>query len=180
MSLLHTSAPFRRTQTTQPRVPVVLPLVQVRIDQDGALEITVDREPYHSDGPLSRDGLRYLLDQITGDLASPVKVEIHEPDGSVFTDFITREPQHEPHPHQVLRTPMASPPGEVSGDGFLPHEEVAVALIVAHQVASSRGTARLRLPPALLEGRPGAVVLLGRTSGAVAVSAGAHATDGVE
>lgn len=179
MSLLHTSAPYRRAQTSQPRVPVVLPLVQVGIDEDGALEITVDHEPYHSERPLRRDGLRYLLDQITGDLASPVKVEIHEPDGSVFTDFITPEPQRDTQPHQALRTRVASRPGEVSGDGFLPHEEVAVAVIVAHQVASSKGTARLRLPPALLDGRPGAVVLLGQTSGAIATSS-SSVTDGAE
>ena len=47
-----------------------------------------------------------------------------------------------------------------------------MAVVVAHQVASTDGTARLRLPPALLEAHPGLVVLMGKRSGAVAVSGG--------
>jgi hypothetical protein len=64
-------------------------------------------------------------------------------------------------------------PGEVGGAGFLPDEPVAVAVVVAHQVAGADGTARLRLPPALLADRPGVVFLLGRTSGTVAMNAAA-------
>ncbi len=62
--------------------------------------------------------------------------------------------------------------GEVTDDGLLPDEEVAVAVVVAHQVASTDGTARLRLPPALLESHPGLVVFVGKRSGTVMVSGG--------
>lgn len=67
----------------------------------------------------------------------------------------------------------ATSAGELSGDGFLPNEEVAVAVVVAHQVASTDGTARLRLPPALLEAHPGLVVFMGQESGTVIFSGGA-------
>jgi hypothetical protein len=69
--------------------------------------------------------------------------------------------------------PVSLSPGEIGGGGFFPDEEVAVAVVVAHQVAGSDGTARLRLPPALLAERPGVVFLLGRTSGTVAVNGAA-------
>lgn len=44
-----------------------------------------------------------------------------------------------------------------------------MCVVIARQVADDDGTARLRLPPALLEAHP-RVVLLGRTSGVVALS----------
>jgi len=172
MSLLHAPAPYRRDQAAKLRVPVVLPLVVVRVNKDGLLDITVDREPYDTDGPLTREELHRLLDTIAGDLASPVKVEIHELDESVFTDFITLEPKRAVQPAEPVRTSVSASTGEVSGDGFLPDEEVAVAVVIAHQVANADGIARLRLPPALLAGRPGVVVLVGQSSGTIAVSGG--------
>lgn len=57
MSLDHAPAPHRRDRTGQVRVPVVLPQVDVRIDPDGLLDITVDREPHTADTPLTRDDL---------------------------------------------------------------------------------------------------------------------------
>ena len=173
MSLLHAPAPYRRDQVAHFRVPVVLPQVVVRVNKDGMLDITVDREPYDTDVPLTRDELHRLLNTIAGNLASPLKVEIHEPDGSVFTDFITLEPEPAAQPAKPVRSSVSASTGEVSGDGFLPDEEVAVAVVVAHQVANADGIAGLRLPPALLAGRPGVVVLLGRSSGTIAVSGGA-------
>ena len=174
MSLLRASAPYSHDQSVHLRVPVVLPLVQVRIDANGQLDIIVDRMPYDTGTSLTRSDLHAVLDTIAGDLASPVKVEIREPDDSIFTDIITPDPQHGPHhdasPQQAARASLSSSPGEVAGDGFLPNEEVAVAVVVAHQIASPDGTARLRLPAALLAGRPGIVVLMGRTSGTFAVS----------
>ena len=173
MSLLHAPAPYRRDQPAHLRVPVVLPLVVVRVNKDGLLDITVDREPYDTDGPLTRDELHRLLNTIAGNLASPVKVEIHELDESVFTDFITLELEPAAQPAKPVRTRVSTSTGEVSGDGFLPDEEVAVAVVVAHQVTNADGIARLRLPPALLAGRPGVVVLVGQSSGKIAVSDGA-------
>ena len=180
MSLLRASAPYRRDQPTQLRVPVVLPLVQVRIDADGQLDIIVDHVSYDTGAALTRSDLHRVLDTIAGDLASPVKVEIREPDDSIFTDIITPGRQQDPQPgpqytaqpQQTAWASLSSSLGEIAGGGFLPNEEVAVAVVVAHQVASPDGTARLRLPAALLAGRPGIVVLMGQTSGAITVSAG--------
>lgn len=169
MSVLHASGPYRRGGPTRPHVPVVLPLVQVRFDDEGHLHIAVDHEPYETDPPVTRQSLRQVLDEIMAELVSPVKVEIHEPDDAVFTDIITSGTERDAQPQPVTST-MPSVPGEVAGGGFLADEEVAIAVVVAHQIANRDGTARLQLPVALFAGRSGAVVLLGRTSGTVAVS----------
>ena len=102
-----------------------------------------------------------------------MKVEIHELDEPVFTDFITLKPEPAAQPAKPVRPRFSASTSEVSGDGFLPDEEVAVAVVVAHQLANADGIARLRLPPALLAGRPGVVVLVGQSSGTIAVSGGA-------
>ena len=108
---------------------------------------------------------------IAGDLGTAVRVEVREEDKSTFTDIVTpeRPKLRMIKPEREATTTI----GEVAGGGFLPDEEVAVAVVVAHQVASDDGTARLRLPPALLEAHPGLVVFMGKRSGTVLVSGGA-------
>jgi len=70
----------------------------------------------------------------------------------------------------VSRKVLASAFG-ISGDGFAAGEQVEVCVVVARQVAADDGSAQLRLPPALLASHPD-VVLVGRTSGAIALSGG--------
>lgn len=171
MSLINAAAPYRRDDRQTVRVPVVMPLVEVDVDDQGYLTVTLDREPYSADRSLTRTDLRRVVDDIAADLDTPVRVEVREADQSSFTDIVTpRRPQVQVVAPARRATPLV---GEVAGDGFLPNEEVAVAVVVAHQVANTDGTARLRLPPALLEAHPGLVVLMGKKSGTVMVSGGA-------
>lgn len=171
MTMLGTTEP-RRRQPIGRRVPVVLPVVEARVDEDGRLEVFVDHHLYPAASPLTRKDLPRVLGEITERLASPVRVEVHEADGNVFTDIATPDAAIRPRRAVAEETSLHLSPGEVGGVGFAPDEEVAVAVVVAHQVAESDGSTRLRLPPALLADRPGLVVLLGRTSGAIAVSGG--------
>ena len=171
MSMINASAPYRREDRSTMRVPVVMPLVEVTVDEEGFLAVLLDREPYSADGALQRDDLKRLLDDIATDLGTPIRVEVHEADDSTFTDIVAPD-----RPKLRMVKPAERPAtaiGEVAGSGFLPNEEVAVAVVVARQVAGTDGTARLRLPPALLEAHPGLVVLMGQTSGTVTVSGGA-------
>jgi hypothetical protein len=171
MSMLNAAAPYRREERQAMRVPVVMPLVEVDVDKKGYLTVTLDREPYAADGSLTRDDLKRVLDDIAADLGTAVRVEVREADKSTFTDIVTPE-----RPKLQVIKPMREATtsiGEVAGEGFLPNEEVAVAVVVAHQVASTAGTTRLRLPPALLEAHPGLVVFMGKRSGTVIVSGGA-------
>ena len=154
------------------RVPVVMPLVEVTVDTDGNLAVTLDREPYSADRALQRDDLQRLIDDIASDLATPVRVEVHEVDGSTFTDIVTPQPRPaDSATKQVQRRALASAFG-ISGCGFTAGETVEVCVVVARRVADDEGTAQLRLPPAVLAEHPD-VVLVGRTSGAVTVSQGA-------
>lgn len=189
MSLLNPATAYRRS-TNRPRIPVVLPLVRVDVDKDGLLDVTVDEFPFPSqdtggESQMSRAGLRPLLDQIATEHDSALRVEIHEPDGKVFTDF------HTPDPTPSNSTPIAtvtSPAhiedasgrrttltakigsGEVIGTGFADGEEIAVAVVIYRQQAKADGTIELNLPVALLERHSADVVLLGATSGSVNVT----------
>jgi hypothetical protein len=170
MSMLNAAASYRREDRSALRVPVVMPLIDVRVDMEGLLTVTVDREPYSTVGALQRDDLKRVLDDIAADLGTPIRVEVQEADDSTFTDIVTPEP-----PNLRVLKPTQQPStsvGEVAGEGFLPLEEVAIAVIVAHQSANSDGTARFRLPPALLEAQSVRVVLMGQKSGTVTVSGG--------
>jgi hypothetical protein len=172
MSMLNSAAAYRRDERSTIRVPVVMPLVEVTVDTDGYLAVTLDREPYSADGALQRDDLQRLVDGIASDLASSVRVEVHEVDGSTFTDIVTPEPRPaNPSTKRVQGNALASAFG-ISGGGFTAGETVEVCVVVARRVADDQGTARLRLPPAVQADHPN-VVLVGRTSGAVALSQGA-------
>ncbi|CUR58151.1 conserved hypothetical protein [metagenome] len=168
MSMINAAATYRRDDRSTMRVPVVMPLVEVTIDKEGFLSVQLDREPYSADGTLQRDDLKGVLEDIAADLGTPIRVEVHEADDSTFTDIMTPD-----RPKLRAVRPATASIGEVTGDGFLPNEDVAIAVVVAHQVASTDGTARLRLPPALLEAHPGLVILMGQKSGTVMVSGGA-------
>jgi hypothetical protein len=170
MSMLNSAAPYRRDDRSTLRVPVVMPLVEVVVNEEGLLTVTLDREPYSADGALRREDLRRTLTDITADLRTPIRVEVREADGTTFTDIITpkqRDTERAPAARRVLASAFG-----ISGDGFTAGEEVKVCVVVARQVAADDGSTQLRLPPALLACHPD-VVLVGRISGAVALSGGA-------
>lgn len=170
MSMLNSAAPYRRDDRSTLRVPVVMPLVEVVVDEDGLLTVMLDREPYSADGALRREDLRRTLTDIAADLRTPIRVEVREADGTTFTDIITPK-QRDVEPAPAARRVLASAFG-ISGDGFTAGEEVEVCVVVARQVAADDGSTHLRLAPALLACHPD-VVLVGRTSGAIALSGGA-------
>jgi hypothetical protein len=175
VSLINAAAAYRRDNRSTLRVPVVMPLVEVTVDSTGDVSVLLDRDVYCADGGLQRDGLKGVLDDIAADLGTPIRVDVNEADGSRFTDIIapprpaTEHPRGETAPR--TRTALASAFG-ISGDGFTPGEQVDVCVVVARQIAEEDGTARLRLPPAVLADHP-SVLLVGRASGAVALSKGA-------
>lgn len=176
MSLLNPTSAYRRS-TSRPRIPVVLPLVCVTVDDTGSLSVTVDDEPLPNDASaLTREELRPLLDRIATEHGSALRVEVHEPDGKVFTDFHTPGPAAAPCPspepvahERSIRggQPLVSvQAGSVTGEGFQPGEEIVVAIVVHRTSINSNGTLDLRLPVALLDRTAGDVVLVGEQSGA--------------
>lgn len=176
----------RRAPWPEPeQTPVVLTHVIISVTETGALDVTVDGAPYpppQEGGTWTRSTFGALLDAITADRTIAVRVEVQESDGSVFTDIIRARrrttpppPKTDPEGQRGKRSKKAREPRlvEVTADGFVPGEDVAVAAIVSHTDATGTGAARTLLDAgqlgSLLRDGTGEVVLFGRVSGATHV-----------
>lgn len=155
-----------------PVVPVVLPHVVMTVAEDGRMTVTVDGTPHEPEPfapPWRRDSFAQVLDQLTEQRRSPVRVEVREADGTVFTDIITPSKQRRrPGPEPA----SAAAPALVvlHGEGFVPGEDVAVAVVIAHGDAAPDGTMRGLLTPEQIAASPTReVILLGRVSGALTI-----------
>ncbi|SDH21073.1 hypothetical protein [Microbacterium pygmaeum] len=188
MSTIHAARPAIDAIT----VPAVLPVIAMTIAADGTMTVAVDEVPYEPPRfgpPWVRSSFATVIDSVLEERGSPVRVLVYEADGTVFTDLVTRplqttlDPYAEPaHREEVVETPVAqglvdaapfvAPPRVVFGeDGFIPGEEVAVAIIVRHTKASTDGSARALLEPGICRvSADGEVVLVGRISGTCVVT----------
>lgn len=154
-------------------VPVSIPLVVLDVYADGTVAATVDGKPLNPDPfapPWRRSSFGQIIDRATNNRTTPARVEVRESDGTSFTDIIAprlrRTPQPRPEPDKPAPLPVFH---TVTGDGFVPGEDVAVAVITGHTDASGTGTAR-----ALIDSAPTTtdasdevveVLLFGRISG---------------
>ncbi len=169
-----------------PDLAAALTHVIVTVSSPDILSVTVDGEPFPpSDpaGPWTRATMGELLDAVTRNRRIPVRFEVHETDGSTFTDIIPAHPDI-PEPLTPRTTPATVNPEpgsaedgklaensrlvEVTADGFVPGEEIAVAVVVAASAAGPDGTGHIRLEPTLLCGAH-EMVLIGRISGTAAL-----------
>lgn len=151
------------------KIPIVLGTVLVHINANGALSVELNGEPYAANRHLGRGDLGTLLDEITTDLDTAVRVEVQEADGTAYADIAT--PPERPAPGDPSQVEGPSPtrrPHALAGAGFEPGEEVALAFVVTRQPADSDGHAAINLPPALLAATRGGLVMLGLTSQKVA------------
>ncbi|MFI8595230.1 hypothetical protein ACIGCK_12495 [Microbacterium sp. NPDC078428] len=155
-------------------VPVTLPLVAAAVQEDGSITVTVDGVMLMQ-GPIERDALGRVLSAIAEDKRSPIRAEVHEADGHVFADIITPPPPRSrfapppatspvPPPVPAVRRPALV---EVSGQGFVPGEDVAVLVIVAHTSAAGTGLARAILEQERLPDDVRDVLLFGEVSGTI-------------
>lgn len=188
MSTIHAA----RSATDAITVPPVLPVIAMTIAADGTMTVAVDGTPFEPPrfGPAwVRSSFAAVIDSVLEERGSPVRVLVYEADGTVFTDLVTRPLQKEldpsaqpPHRHDVVTAPIAdvlidaaplvTPPRVVLGEeGFIPGEEVAVAIIVRHTKASTDGSARALLEPGICRvSADGEVVLVGRISGTCVIA----------
>lgn len=175
-----------RRKPDRPPAPVVLPHVIISVTEGGVLDVTLDGAafPPPESGAWTRSTFGPLLDAITQDRRVAVRIEVRETDGSVFTDIIHAR---KPTPSRPAETESKDPRGkqatgkrkrrpelvEVTGEGFVPGEDVAVAVIASQTDATGTGHARALLDtaqlPDLSRDGTGEVVLLGRISGTVHV-----------
>lgn len=165
---------MKRSEPDQP--PVNIPTVVLTVHEDGILTATIDGAPLTPPQwapPWRRESFPQIIDQASNDRTRPIRVEVREADGSVFTDLITARPRRAlPEPEQTVEakpTPALPAFHQVEGDGFVPGEDVAVAIITGHTDAAHTGTARALIDPAgtSIDQTGGVieVILFGRVSG---------------
>ncbi|MEJ1092577.1 hypothetical protein [Microbacterium istanbulense] len=165
-----------RRHTTPPAsepVPVQLRTVILDIHTDGSMAVTIDGAPHPPPEGVPawvRGSFPQVIDHASEDRRVPVRVEVHEADGTSFTELLPARPPRktatESAPKRKREKPAAPVLVEVTGEGFVPGEDVACCLIVSHTDATPHGTARALLDPKQATGADG-VVLVGRISGTV-------------
>lgn len=161
--------------------PLVIPVVEFTVHEDGSMTVTIDGAP-HNPPPFApgwrRDSFPTILDELALRLRTPLRVHVREADGSTFTDIITPprarradsplsfdESSAAPVPRSAI--PVVR---QVSGGGFVPGEDVAVAIIHAHADAAGDGTARALLTSEQVSAaHTGEVILFGRISGTIVI-----------
>lgn len=165
----------RRNDTSE-TVPVVLRHVVITVDITGTLTVTVDQQPHlpPAGEVWGRGDFAAILDDLTEQLRTPVRVDVYESDGSHFTDIIhTHRPRRTPEPEPDDPAPTdeeaaADTPSPLSDEleklvGFLPGETVLLAQVTDEVAADENGT----ITPPDTTVMP--MVVVGRTSGTVIV-----------
>lgn len=164
--------------TDTPAPPLVdLPLAIISVGEIGTISVTIDGAELPSPNPpehWSRARFGELLDAITLGRKRTIRIDVHENDGSVFTDIIhavqkERAAVEVEHP-SALRRARHSPTHqllEITGSGFIPGEDVTVALAVSSAEGSSDGTARGLVDLSLLVDHRTEILLIGRVSGVI-------------
>lgn len=167
--------------------PVVVPVVEFTVHPDGSMTVTVDGNlltPPPFAPTWRRESFPTILDDLAARHATPLRVHVREADGTTFTDIITppkpritaepwNQDQHQAAPASTVAPAESAAPvvlHQVSGAGFVPGEDVAIAIIHAHSDAGSDGTARTLLTAEqLATAHTGEVILLGRISGTLVI-----------
>lgn len=164
-------------------VPVAIPVLVLTVATDGTITATCDGqvlEPPAGGPPWQRDRLPLIIDLASIERTRPVRVQVREADGTIFTDLIPAR-THRTKPAAARTAPKSVPrshePGlvgavTVGGEGFVPGESVAVALITGQATATDTGAAAAILNTARgagVTGVPVEVVLFGRVSGTIIV-----------
>jgi hypothetical protein len=122
---------------------------------------------------IRRSELGATIARLAGRHSGSVRLEVHEADGSILADIITAEPKDDAEAAAASRTPTPDAPDdewmEIGGDGYVPGEDVALALIIRHTSARADGHARALLGRNELPAIASEAILLGRVSGTITI-----------
>ncbi|MGO1608144.1 MAG: hypothetical protein ACTHXF_11765 [Brevibacterium yomogidense] len=153
-------------------VPAVLPQILLEAVDTDRLMVTVNGDRLAAT-PIRRDEIATTVTELVARLGSPTRVEVRELDGTVHADILTPPTPQQDSP---FAPPETTPSGvvvpqlwECTGDGFVPGEDVAVALILRHTSAGPTGTARTLIDRDEQPVITGEVILLGRISDTASV-----------
>ena len=162
------------TQVPGP-APVTMPVIRLTVKDNGTMTATVDGEPFPSplgEGAWRRGSIARIVDEVTSERMIPARLEVREANGSTFTDIIPATARKQapaitrPEPEPVAQPELV----EVTGDGFVAGEDIALCVVVRHSDATPDGTARALIDLATDPvNRQSEVFLIGRVSGTVVV-----------
>lgn len=166
----HQAPAISAPTSTPAAVPAVLPQIVLEAVNADSLVVTVNGDRLAAT-PIRRDEIAQAVTELVTQLGTPTRVEVREMDGSVHADILTP-----PAPPSPFAPPTGLPPApgpsallEFTGSGFVPGEDVALALILRHSSAGPDGTARALLDRGERPGISSEVILLGRISGTTTV-----------
>ena len=160
--------------------PTAVVMVRIVVAEDGTLSVTVDGAPYlppEFSPPWRRSAYPHIVDAISQHTGQTLRVDVIEIDGRVITDYRTppkpRPVSPEPAALPVAAAPQPAAPVEavprfaqLTGSGFVPGEDVAVAVIISHTETAHDGIARALIDSRYLAACPtGEAILVGRISG---------------
>lgn len=154
------------------RVPAVLPQILLEAVSADRLVVTVNGDKIAAVS-IGRNEIAKTVTELVARLGSPTRVEVREMDGRIQADILTppapepRSPFAPPeHTQTVVTVPNLM---EFTAEGFVPGEDVALALVVRHTSAGPTGAARALLDRGERPQIVGEVILLGRISGTTSV-----------
>lgn len=168
--------------------PTAVVMVRIVVAEDGTLSVTVDGAPYlppEFSPPWRRSAYPHIVDAISQHTRRTLRVDVIEIDGRVITDYRTpptpRPVSPEPAATPARAAPQTSVPqtapppapveavprfAQLAGSGFVPGEDVAVAVIISHTETAPNGVARALIDSRYLAACPtGEAILVGRISG---------------
>ncbi|OJU39315.1 MAG: hypothetical protein BGN97_06890 [Microbacterium sp. 69-10] len=168
--------PSNRTTEPDASSPITMPVAVITVGDMGIVTVSFDGDdflPPPFAPPWTRAAFGTLLDALTEHRTRTVRIEVHENDGSIYTDIIeahrrttTPEPL-DPSQPETRRARRTKKPRlvELHGSGFVPGEDITVAVVVTGTESDMQGNARAlidldQLGEHLTEG-----VLLGDISG---------------
>lgn len=163
--------------------PTDVVMVRIVVAEDGTLSVTLDGAPYlppEFSPPWRRSAYPHIVDAISQHTGQTLRVDVIEIDGRVITDYrtppkprpVSPEPSAAPQPSAPKPVAPAAPVeampqfAQLAGSGFVPGEDVAVAVIISHTETAPNGIARALIDSRYLAACPtGEAILVGRISG---------------
>ncbi len=157
--------------------PITVPSAIVTISEIGAVNTMLDGVEFPSPERAqswTRAQSGELLDALTVSRRGRIRTEVRESDGSVFTDIVHgawREHLIADVPSSTTMRRARHLPTrqliEVTGSGFIPGEDVTVALSVSSAEGSADGSARAVIDVSQLMNHRSEILFIGRVSGVI-------------
>lgn len=169
-------------EARKPEPPLVeLPLAVVAVREMGVVSATfdgIDVPPPIDIDHWSRARFGQLLDTLTQERTRSIRLEVRESDGSVFTEIIysrrgtAKAPNTDEKPavsSETRRARRGKPPRlfEITGSGFIPGEDILVAVPVSTAEGNETGVARAVVDLDQLLSNANELALIGYVSGRI-------------